>query len=112
MSPDFTGTESPTDILNAALADFSMPSAEIAYEGAIPYLRIQHNVPTDYVCSYRLDTLLLPRFTEAEAMCDHYVTIGIVETAQRDYLVRSLAHGAMSNLLADLVLHHPIMLLE
>ena len=112
MSSDFGGDESPTDILNAALADFSMEAATIVYEDGIPYLKIQHDVPTDYLCTYRLDTLLLPKFIEAERLCEPYMGAEAAESTERACLVRTVAYVAMSYLLLVLVVNHPGMFLD
>jgi hypothetical protein len=112
MPADFTGTESPTDVLNAVLTDFSMPSAEIVYEGEIPYLTVQHDAPTDYVCKYRLDKLLLPIFPQCEELIEIYVSMGVVPQEGCYALIRTFAYVAMANLLGRLVLSHPRMFLE
>ncbi len=114
MSRDFAGDETSTDILNAALADFSAEGvpAIIVHEDKIPYLKIQHDVPTGYVCIYRLDTLLLPKFTEAVQLCDYYMGAEVVESTERACLVRTVAYCAMSYLLGVFVVNHPGMFLD
>jgi hypothetical protein len=109
---DFTGTESPTDVLNAVLADFSMPSAEIIYEGNLPFLTVQDDIPTDYVCKYRLDKLLLPLFPQCEELIELYTSRGIVSQEGRDVLLRTFAYVAMTNILSRLVLYQSRMFLE
>ncbi len=112
MRPRFTGDESPTDILSAVLADFSMEAVTIVYENEIPYLKIHHDDPTHYVCSYRLDTLLLPQFTEAERLCEYHAHVDALGTREHASLMRAVAYAAMSSLLNVLVVNHPIMLLD
>lgn len=112
MPANFTGAESPTEVLNAVLADFSMPSAQIVYEDGNPYLTVEHNTPTEYVCKYRLDTLLLPLFPQCEALYDHYLSMGYALASARDMLLRTLAYVAMANMLSRLVLFHPQMFME
>jgi hypothetical protein len=112
MRVDFTGAESPTDVLNAVVADFSLPPAEIVHEDGVAYLAIQSDIPTDYTSRYRLDKLLLPVFSRCEAALDHNVSIGFVQAEARDYLARVLAYVAMTNFLTLLVVRHVSMFRE
>lgn len=106
MPANFTGAERPIDVLNAVLDDFPFLIAEIVYEDEIPYLTIRYDVPTDYVCKYRLDKLLLPIFSWCEELFDRYISEGFVHSEGRDSLVRTLAYNAMSYSLMRLVIYH------
>lgn len=112
MTANFTGTESPTDVFNAVLADFSMRSTEIVYEDGIAYLKLQSDIPNGFVCKYRLDKLLLPLFHHCEAIYNNYTSSGFAPLESRDLLVRTLAYSAMTNYLSRFVVFHLQMFLE
>jgi len=113
MSPDFTGNETPSDVLKTVLTNFSQPgNAEIVYEGDIAYLKVYSDTPTEFVCIYRLDKLLLPLFADCETLCDHYISVGYIDSASRERVVRMLAYVAMWHWLNGFVIHHLHIFLE
>jgi hypothetical protein len=114
MSEDrtFNGSESAQDILDAVLADFSKrpsPSRKhgiITYQNNCPFLRFELWVDQDapeFVCLYRLDTMLLPLFGESESICDGFFKPGTLDPSQREFLIRQLAFFAMSVMLSRIM---------
>ncbi len=110
--PDVTGTESPEDILRIVLSEFEFEAAEIVYEENVPYLKIQHHIPTDYVCKYRVDKLLLPLFDQAKRLYEHYSSHGFLQDMDSNFLICMVAYVTMSNYLALLVPAHPFLFLD
>ena len=110
--PDVTGTESPEEILRIVLSEFEFEAAEIVYEEDVPYLKVQHNVPTDYVCKYRLDKLLLPLFDDAKSLYEQYASHGFLQDIDPNFLICMVAYVKMSNYLSFLVPSHPLFFLE
>ena len=110
--PAFNGSESAQDILAAVLAAFSDRPAATRKHGLIinenncPFLRFEFWMNRDapeYVCLYRLDTMLLPLFDESERICDGFFKPGTLSLSQRGALIRRLAFFGMSVMLARIM---------
>ena len=105
---EFTGSESPAEIVKAAIDVFSQqpptPHVTILYENAIPRLRYEYQGgDIEFSCTYRLDAMLLPFYGEAERVFDEIANIGAVDIDLRELLVRYIAFGGMVNLLSRLL---------
>jgi len=110
--PEVTGAESPEEILSIVLSEFEHEAACIIYEENVAYLKIQHHVPTDYVCTYRLDKLLLPLFDDAKRLCEQYFSHGFLQDIDPNFLIGMVAYVKMTYYLAFLVPSHPLLFLE
>jgi hypothetical protein len=120
MMHEFTGTESPADILSLLLESLSSggivptlrENAKIIYEGVIPILRFEAQVKDDlgeFVCFYRLDKMTANVFSECESIFDQAAEAGLfgkIDSLERDKTVRHLAYYAMN------VMIHRLMLLQ
>jgi hypothetical protein len=111
MPVDFTGNESPDDIVKAAIDEFERHPLgrhkhfSIFYEGGIPKMKYEFaGGPIDFSCIYRLDIMLLPFFGEAERIFDRLARPNIVDMSLRDLMIRYLAFQGMSAMLSNLPL--------
>lgn len=112
MSPKFDGTESAEDVFNVALKEFSERPIEqrrgsILYQNNIPFLRYEFSKTADApecICFYRLDTMLLPFFKEAERIYDALPTSMRKDASFRDPLIRYLACFGMQIMLSRLTM--------
>jgi hypothetical protein len=110
--PNFNGTESAEDVLNIALKEFSERRIEqrrgsILYDGNIPFLRYELRKTPDApecICFYRLDTMLLPFFKEAERIYDALPISWRKNASLREPLIRYLACFGMQAMLSRLTI--------
>lgn len=105
---EFTGTESPAEVVTAAIDVFSQqppsPHVTIFRENGIPkMLYAYQGGDVEFSCTYRLDTMLLPFYGEAERVFDEIAELGILDIDLREPLVRYIAFGGMVNLLSRLL---------
>lgn len=106
---EFTGSESPEEIVRATVDEFSRhphPSDfTIFYENSIPKLRYQfQGGDLDFSCTYRLDTMLVPFYAEAERIFDELAELRAIEVALRQTLVPYIAFTGMTNMLSRLLI--------
>lgn len=109
MHPEFTGSESPSDILELVLDRYSETSrsySQIVYDGEVPYLvyTMPHNDPPVFIGRYRLDKILLGFFPQCEELFDHFAKADLVDEGERESLIRLIAFTAMSGMLDRLIL--------
>ncbi|HEV3471320.1 MAG TPA: hypothetical protein VG148_18490 [Pyrinomonadaceae bacterium] len=116
--PEFTGDESPADIVRVVLEDFSRRQestplgahATIIYQDGLPFLILQAIVKDDlgeFACQYRLDKMLINLFPECERLFDEANAAGLfgeVAEQERKKTVRHLAYYAMHMMLTRLIL--------
>lgn len=106
----FNGSESAEDVLSLALAEFKertrtqFPHVSVVYQNNIPFFRYESAIPTEFVCLYRLDTMLLPFFAEAERIYDAVATPVGVDKELRNPLIRYLACFGMLSMLGRLMI--------
>lgn len=112
MPVDFTGNESPAQIVKAAIEEFEQhPLGQhkdfvIFYDGSIPKMKYEFaGGPIEFSCIYRLDIMLLPFFDEAERIFDRLARPNIVDMTMREELIRYMAFMGMSAMLSNLPLH-------
>ena len=106
---EFTGLESPADILKAAIDEFqrqiTSPYVRVVYQDSIPIMHYRFKGgDLDYSCIYRLDTMLLPFYAEAERIFDRMAAVMTINVSFRETLVRYIAFTGMTNMLARLAL--------
>jgi hypothetical protein len=106
---DFTGSESPADIVKAAIDEFARhphPSDfSIFYENSIPKMRYRFQVAdVEFSCTYRLDAMLAPFYAEAEQIFDELAELKAIEVSLRQYLVPYIAFTGMTNMLSRLLI--------
>jgi len=103
---NFTGSESPDDIVKAAVDEFLLRNQvqhyTIFYENSIPKMRYEFaGGPLEFSCVYRLDIMLLPFFERAK---DIYDNLGspFLDPSLRDVLIRYVAFTGMVSMLSNL----------
>jgi len=106
---EFTGSESPADIVKAAIESFARQPHPahytVFYENSIPKLKYEfQGGDIDFACIYRLDLMLASFYPEAERIFDEANAAGFVETSLREYLVPVIAFVGMTNMLNRLLI--------
>jgi len=113
MPLNFKGTESAEDVLKEALEQFSRRCQErpqggtIVYQDNIPFLRYQPRITEtrpEQLCLYRVDTMLLPFFNEAERIYDTLTAPLNVDESLREPTIRYIACFGMVAMLGRLMI--------
>ena len=103
---DFTGGESPDDIVKAAVDEFSLRNKvqhfTVFYENSIPKMRYEFaGGPLEFSCVYRLDIMLLPFFERAKDIYDNLGS-SFFDPSLRDVVIRYIAYTGMLYMLSNL----------
>lgn len=112
INAEFTGSESPDEIVKAAIDEFARhphPSDfSIFYENSIPKMRYRFQVAdvadVEFSCTYRLDKMLVPFYAEAEHIFDELAVMKAIEVSFRPSLVPLIAFVGMTNMLSRLLI--------
>jgi hypothetical protein len=113
MPIEFDGTESAEYVLEQALEEFSLRGkahphgGTIIYQNNIPFLSYQPRTTStspESVCLYRVDTMLLPFFKEAEEIYDNLTNPLNVDETLRAPTIRYIACFGMAAMLGRLMI--------
>jgi hypothetical protein len=104
----FTGSETPSEIANAAIEWFlrepNSIGISIFYEDSIPKMKYELQAgPVECVCVYRLDKMLESFYSDAAQILDENVSAGFVTSGQRAILLPYIAFSGMTVILTHLV---------
>lgn len=106
--PTFTGSETPSDVAQAAIKWFSQTPNSIGvtifHENSIPKMKYEfQGGNVEYVCIYRLDKMLESFYSDAEAIFAENAKAKFVVASERAILVPYIAFTGMATMLSQLV---------
>ncbi len=108
MEINFTGSETPSDIVRAAIEWFLQKPNSIGvtifYEHSIPKMKYEVQAGNvECVCVYRLDKMLESFYIDAARILAENVRVGFVSKGERAILLPYVAFSGMTTMLTHLV---------